>query len=91
MKIYKYPLPVDDMVKIPMPKGARILSIQTQNGTPEIWALVDESAASVRRGFAVRGTGHSANGLSADRYIATFQMHGGSLVFHVFDLGEELG
>lgn len=32
MKIYKYPLPVDDQVAIVMPQAARILDVQLQHG-----------------------------------------------------------
>jgi len=86
--IYKYSLDVDDLTVIAMPRGARILCLQTQNGEPQIWALVNSTAPKVKRKIAVRGTGHPADEVSAAAYIGTFQMHGGALVFHVFDRGE---
>lgn len=88
MTIYKYALPVEDSATISMPRGARILCVQTQYSEPQIWAVVDSTAPKVARKLAVRGTGHDAAGLYSGAYVGTFQMHGGALVFHVFDLGE---
>ncbi len=88
MKIYKYPIRIIDAQAIEMPKGARLLSVQTQRDEPQLWAMVDPSAPLVQREFALRGTGHDATGLSMATFVGTFQMHGGSLVFHLFDVGE---
>lgn len=84
-RIFKYALPVTDEVRIAMPKGAEILSIQVQHGTPQIWALVDPQAPDERRHFRVIGTGHPIEDHANLRYIATFQYAGG-LVFHVFEV-----
>jgi hypothetical protein len=70
-----------------MPKGARILDVQEQHGQPVIWAEVDTDAETEERLFEVFGTGHEMrNGMCAEReYVGTFQLHGGSLVFHLYD------
>lgn len=39
--IYKYPLDVTDVQEIKLPVGAEILTVQAQNGTLCLWALVD--------------------------------------------------
>lgn len=89
MTIYKYPLPVSDSIALPMPKGARVLTVQVQGGQPCVWAMVDVNAPTVTRTFVLRGTGHSAEGLaSLAPYVGTFQLHGGAFVGHLFDLGE---
>lgn len=40
-----------------------------------------------RRCLALVGTGHSCEGLGCKEYVGTFQIYGGSLVFHLFNLG----
>lgn len=80
--IYKYPIEVTDVQHIEMNEGARILSVQTQQGRPCLWALVDTSKPKRKVEIHVHGTGHE-NTLDF-HYIGTFQLHQGALVFHVF-------
>lgn len=70
-----------------MPKGAEILTVQTQNGIPCIWALVDIEAEKEPRVFDIFGTGHPVTfDMGVERkYINTFQLKGGALVFHLFE------
>lgn len=82
--IYKYPLLILDEQEIEMPDSANLLAVQMQNGQPCLWAHVDHSLPMVVRKIAIRGTGHPADNLG--RYISTFQMKGGELVFHAFEL-----
>lgn len=83
--IYKYPIKVTDEQTLKLPVNAKILTVQTQNDTPCIWALVDTSEAQTENvDIRVYGTGHTINDSDNLDYIGTFQMHGGSLVFHVF-------
>ena len=56
-----------------MPKDAEILTIQTQNETPCIWALVNPEHDI-----------YYDMGINR-KYINTFQLGGGSLVFHLFE------
>lgn len=86
--IWKFPIPVADDFEAEMPKGARILTVQTQAGEPVVWAIVSPDAPKVSRWFHVRGTGHPAAGVEAMPYVGTFQLRGGALVFHLFDGGE---
>jgi hypothetical protein len=71
-----------------MPQGAKILTVQEQHGEPQLWALVDSNAPQERRTFRVYGTGHCCATDPGD-YIGTFQLHGGGLVFHVFEANVE--
>jgi hypothetical protein len=82
-KIYKYPLLIMDEQEVEMPMGAGIMSVQMQNGQPCLWALVDTGNTSERRKILIRGTGHAASSLG--RYISTFQMKDGAMVFHAFE------
>lgn len=86
MKIYKYMLPVDNSVEIQMPKGSQLLCVQLQHERPYLWALVDPSLPTITRKLAIYGTGHQVDDAPGN-YVGTFQLHGGQLVFHVFDQG----
>ncbi len=89
LTIYKYPLPVSDEFNVHMPKGARLLSVQVQHDAPCLWAMVDTNNQKAQRRLAIRGTGHSAERLGFAAFVGTFQLEGGALVFHLFDLGEQ--
>jgi hypothetical protein len=64
LRIYKYPLRIADEQAVPMPAGARILSVQDQDGQLCVWALVDADVHAdtrtpmPRRTFYIVGTGH---------------------------------
>ncbi len=81
--VYKYSLRIDDEQMVLLPEQARILAVQVQNGRPCLWALVDTALPAEPRKILIRGTGHDAAGVG--RYISTFQMQGGALVFHAFE------
>ena len=83
--IWKFPLAVGDVSQIAMPEGAEILSVQTQQEQPCLWALVDPGATLEARSFRLAGTGHP---IFEDniRFIGTFQLSGGSFVGHLFEL-----
>ena len=83
--IYKYPVTIVDEFEVRMPRGAQPLCVQVQNGDPFLWALVDTEAAPVQRVLQVRGTGHPCDGFIASHFVGSFQLHGGALVFHLFD------
>ncbi len=86
--VWKYTLPyADDMVVLEMPKGAKILSIQEQNTVITLWADVDPNASLVKRTIRWAGTGHPIDHYVC--FIGTVQQHGGQLVWHFFDMGEE--
>lgn len=83
--IYKYPLESGDVNEIEMPEGAKVLTVQIQRDIPCIWALVDPNMDNkVVRRFHIYGTGYQILRPN-DRYIGTFQLYGGALVFHVFE------
>lgn len=85
MRIFKYPLKITDIQEIEMPEHAKILTIQTQNTLPCIWARVNPEGTIVKRKIRMYGTGHECECHRDNEYIGTFQL--GSLAFHVFDLG----
>lgn len=86
-KIYKYPIEIKDKQQLELPVGAEILSVQTQYGEVQMWALVDPNAQKETRMFEVFGTGNDVYyDMGVDRvFISTIQLEGGALVFHIFE------
>ncbi len=86
MRIWKWAIQITDRQAVMMPAGAQVLTVQMQGHHPQLWALVDETQDTplTPRAFAIYGTG---NPMPEDpgRYIATFQTHGGDLVWHAFE------
>lgn len=90
--IWKFPL-VGAKTEIQMPKGAEILTVQTQYGNPVIWALVNPNAEKEARHFEIFGTGQDMPAdMAIERtYIGTFQVpemgfvENKILVFHLFE------
>lgn len=86
MRIWKYELGVIDEQHLFLPVDAKILTVQMQYGICCLWALVnEENTAKELRKIAIYGTGNPLPD-NPGEYIATFQMHGGDLVFHVFEV-----
>jgi len=93
--IYKYPFEVKDRVVLQMPWDAPILTVQTQwmaesGERPCLWAIVDPHQAKISkatRTFYLIGTGHPIDDeeMKLLTYRGTFQLHGGTLVFHLFE------
>jgi len=86
-KIYKYPLLLTDPIDLALPRGAQVLTVQMQRGSPQMWALVDPGAGMESRRFRLLGTGIAFNETGL-RYINTFQMREGRLVLHLFEVEE---
>lgn len=84
MTIYKYPLEVTDEQEVELPGTHKLLSVQEQNATPCLWALVDPDAAPVKRTLRIFGTGQPIEEYPMGDFLGTFQLYGGRLVFHVF-------
>ncbi|WP_312697089.1 DUF7352 domain-containing protein [Sphingobacterium mizutaii] len=82
--IYKYDVNIDDQQTVVMPEGYKILSIQVQDREVKLWALVNPENIPVAVKIYIRGTGHPCKGMMDKKYISTFQMRNGQLVFHAF-------
>jgi hypothetical protein len=83
-KIFKFSFSIEDEFKISISEGSEVLTIQIQGGVPRMWVIVDTDAPSVYRYFCMRRTGHAFKG-NEGKYIGTFQLDNGTLVFHVFE------
>lgn len=87
--IYKYPLSIIAENLIQKPRNAEILSIQMQNSIPCIWALVETNNETELKIIEIIPTGSKIEPLThhqGRQFIGTFQMQGGSLVFHAFEI-----
>ena len=82
--IWQFHLMVIDKQTVMMPEGSIVLCVQMQGGNPCLWALVDPAAAVRERTFRIIATGDEIKD-NPGNYVATFQMLGGSFVFHVFE------
>jgi hypothetical protein len=98
-KIFKYDVPGPGCFKVEMPRGAEILSVQTQRGEPVFWALVEPGEPLVARRLACIATGEEIDLTDVPyvvlRYVGTFQLEietsaksAPSIVMHLFDGGE---
>lgn len=88
--IWKYTFEIVDDFELELPKGARVLSVQTQHSVPCLWALVDSKAALEKRRFSIFGTGNpvpdSFLAVIGPMYIGTFQTDNGNGVWHLFEM-----
>lgn len=78
--IWKYPLDLAEHQGVTMQRGAQILDVQMQDGTPTIWAVVSPAEEMVSRHVFIVGTGHYVP--EGKTYVGTVQMSG--YVWHVF-------
>lgn len=83
--VFKYKIPVEDEFELKLPMLAKILTIQTQHGMPNIWVLVDTDNPMETRKFKTFGTGHTIPDEKLD-YVATYLIENDALVFHVFEV-----
>lgn len=78
-------LAIADRQVVNLPRGANILTVQAQGQTAQLWALCDSNAPFEPRQIAIYGTGNALPEV-VGAYIGTFQMLGGALVWHVFEI-----
>jgi hypothetical protein len=85
-KIYKYSLALTDTQFVELPLGAEILTVQMQGDRLCLWAMINTLPEAIKknRRIEIIGTGNPVP--TGDlKYISTFQMMGGGLIFHVFE------
>ena len=83
--IHKFPLKIQDTIELELPKGAKILDVQTQDGNAMLWALVDTTRPKETRRFRLFGTGQPIVG-PVGTFVKTFLLSKDNLVFHLFEL-----
>lgn len=72
--------------KVSMPSGARVLSVQNQAESIQVWALVNTDRAEEQRKFFLYMTGDDATQAlgQSKAFVGTVQLDGGGFVLHVF-------
>jgi hypothetical protein len=83
--IWKYQIPIGDVVHIEMPAGAEPLYADIQGVMPCLWARVDPTQPKEIRCFRFAGTGHALDS-GVGRHIGSWKMASGTLVFHLFEM-----
>lgn len=86
--IWKYQLDVCDDQLLQLPIGAEILTVQVQQESVQMWVCVNPDMTLKTRHIRIHGTGHDVPNHDKLKYISTFQLHNGNLVFHVFEVLE---
>ncbi len=82
--IWKFPIPPRQYFKLEMPRGARIIAVQTQDGAPNMWAEVQPDQPSEVRSFLGVETGNLIPETNLE-YVGTCQLNGGTYVFHLYE------
>ncbi len=88
MRIWKWTLTAADRQTLMLPTGAQLLTVQMQHGRPQVWALCDDAQDVWKvepRTIAIYGTGNPMPERPG-KYLSTFQVDDGALVFHAFEL-----
>jgi len=92
--IYKYQIEINSIITITMPKGAKILTVQSQLIPHDllnqdqvcIWAIVDTDTDKKEiRMFTCYRTGRKHEKIKGT-YIGTFQLNNGEFVGHLFEV-----
>lgn len=83
-RVWKYPIPIQDYVLVPLPKGAKILCAKVQKGGLNLWALVDsEEPETEDVTIRIAGTDHPIEEPNLE-YIDTVLMYQDTFVIHIF-------
>ena len=82
-QVWKYELEVVDTQWLELPRGANILSVDVQHGTPCLWAQVDTEAVKDSVLIVTHGTGHPMKSNHME-FLGTYQLESGSFIGHVF-------
>ena len=84
IKIWKFALVITDEQIVEMPAEGKILYVNMQANTLNLWAQVNTEAERTVRTIRIFGTG---NPMPDDpgRYIGTFMLKSDALVFHAYE------
>jgi hypothetical protein len=83
--IHKHTLAIDDVQILNLPRFSLPLSVQIQNGKPQLWALVNTDEPTAEYTVLCYGTGHEVALLPVGHeFLGTVQLPNVALVFHFF-------
>ncbi len=82
--VYKYPLQMEGDQEVAMPGKPVLFKVGLDPvGALCVWALVEPQHELKPQRFFIVGTGHPAP--DDGRYLGSASLHGGNLIFHVFE------
>jgi hypothetical protein len=81
--IWKLVLETTDTQTVFIPRNSELLCVQLQYDIPCLWYRCDPNEELVSVTINTYGTGHPIE-KATDKYIDTYQLSNGTLVFHVF-------
>jgi hypothetical protein len=88
--VWKFPIVIEDTFELELPEDAEILHVDSQEQRyAYLWALVDPDVPKERRRFRLAGTGHPIDDsleITGLEHVGSFQLHGGRLVYHLFEM-----
>ncbi len=86
--VWKYPVPPEAKFTLNVPKGARFLCAQAQNGEPQMWFAVDTEAETEEQQFFIGTTGNpnisEILDPSKSTHLGSVLLNHETLVFHIF-------
>lgn len=86
MTIWKFPIEIEDVQVIKTPIHSAIIAAQFQRGELCLWVEVQEGAVETEEHtIEIHGTGNPMPTGVKRRYIATVQMLGVGLVWHIYE------
>jgi hypothetical protein len=86
MEIFKFYLEVRREQKIPLTKGAKILSVAEQFGEVALWAICEPNSVIEERVIYIFGTGQlMPKDIDSKTFLGTVVTDGGNYVWHVFE------
>ncbi len=83
--IWKYLLDPDNETTHLIPRGGRIISVQTINDYPYLYVMVGPDEPTESRRFQTYGTGVQIPSRLEMYYVGTYQLAGGMFIGHVFE------
>lgn len=85
-EIWKYIIILESTNTRLIPRGAKPLTVQLQNGIPYVWVQVQPGEEKVVHRFYIMGTGCPHDSNKIGEYVGTWQKDG--FVWHLFFEGE---
>lgn len=85
-KVWKFPIDIISRPILHMPQGAQIVKVDTQQGEPFVWALVNPTNEKEERRFYLAGTGHEIEDIDSKTHVGSFFMAEQRLVWHLFEI-----
>jgi len=86
--VHKYPLQITVEQTVQMPVTAHVIHADAQHGTPTLWAIHSDPAASEPRRFYIFGTGHQFERTIDGHHLGhrgSVLLQNGGLVLHIFE------